>query len=425
MFILTIALPAERGRCGSLSLAREGGEVLLSDIAVAGRASAALAQAHGNAARDPVLPYGDTPTGTYRWGEAYASGDGTALPARHYGPHGVLLLTPVSGQGLLARGAGRQILLIHGGPLGPRGRLRSTAGALRLANEDMQALVALLGPAPHFTGLCYEADGDGGAPVHDDPHCALAEPVLLAQAAALLPAGPPHALSRRNVLRAGGAALVLPVSFAAAPSPAMAQTAYNGASSTTPDNGQTAPDSGQTVVQLNPAATDVGGPAAVEGATPAHSALDQLVNATNGSETTGQAFDNGQGQSDATINSPMPNPDTPDATAVPNDQSLPPDVVNDPDVQSAAQDYNENAEAAIVAAAAFATAQQNWNALKAQPNPPAAQLTQAYAALNKAQAQKTFTEYKAKTSKETLQKKVRFILDKSGAPLQPNVTVSK
>jgi multidrug resistance efflux pump len=110
---------------------------------------------------------------------------------------------------------------------------------------------------------------------------------------------------------------------------------------------------------------------------------------------------------------------------VPDDQSLPPDVVNDPDVQSAAQDYNEDAAAATVAAAAFATAQHNWDVLKAQPNPPAAQLTQAYATLNKAQAQKTFTEYKAQTSKETLQKKVRFILDKSGAPPQPNTTPSK
>src|SRR6516165_7515596 len=150
MFILTIALPTARGHCGRLSLAKEGGEVLLSGIHVAGRTSAALAKIQGNATRDPVLPYGDTPTGTYRWGGTYASGDGTNLPARHYGPHGVLLLTPVSGQALLAQGAGRQVLLIHGGPPGQQGRLRSTAGALRLANEDMQALLELLGPAPRL-----------------------------------------------------------------------------------------------------------------------------------------------------------------------------------------------------------------------------------------------------------------------------------
>ena len=412
MFILTIALPVARSHCGSLTLAQEGGNILLSAVAVAGRASAALAKARGNGVRDPVLPYGDAPTGTYRWGGIYASGDGTALPARHYGPHGIIMLTPVSGQGLLAQGAGRQVLLIHGGPLGPQGRLRSTAGALRLANEDMQILLEQLGPAPQLNALCYADDGEGGAPVHDDAHCALAEPVTLAQTAALSASVPSHTLSRRHILRAGGVALVLPVSFAAAPRMAVAQTAYNGESSTTPDGSQTA-------VQLNPAAAaaDVGGPAAVEGATPAHSALDQLINATNGSETTGQAFDNGQGQSDTTINTPPPTPDTPDATAVPDDQPLPPDVVNDPDVQSAAQSYNEAAVAAVAATAGYTAAQQNWNTLKSQPNPPGAQLTKAYAALNKAQAQKTFTEYKANTAKETLQKKVRFVLDKSGAAL--------
>jgi hypothetical protein len=412
MFILTIALPAERSRCGSLSLAKEGGEVLLSAVAVAARASTTLAKAHGNAARDPILPYGDTPTGTYRWGGVYASGDGTALPARHYGPHGVLMLIPVSGQGLLAQSAGRQSLLIHGGPLGPQGRLRSTAGALRVANEDLQALLALLGPAPQLNALCYADDGDGGAPVHHDPHCALAEPVALVQPASLPGSVPPHAISRRRVLRAGGAALVVPVSFAASPRMAMAQTAYNGESSTTPDNNQTA-------VQLNPAAAtaDVGGPAAVEGATPAHSALDQLINATNGSESTGQAFDNGQGPDDTTVDTTQQTPATPDATAVPDDQPLPPEVVDDPDVQSAAQNYNEAAVAAVAAAAAYTVAEQNFNTLKSQPNPPAAQLTQAYAALNKAQSQKTYTQYKANTSKEELQKKVRFVLDKSGAPL--------
>jgi hypothetical protein len=412
MFILTIVLPTERGSCGSLSLAKEDGEILLSAIAVAGRASSALAKARGNAARDPILPYGDTPTGTYRWGGVYASGDGTALPARHYGPHGIVMLTPVSGQGLLAQSAGRQSLLIHGGPLGPQGRLRSTAGALRLANEDMQALLALLGTAPQLNALCYADDGKGGAPVHDDPHCTFAEPVALVQLASLPSSVPPHAISRRHVLRAGGAALVVPVSFAAAPRMAMAQTAYNGESSTTPGNDQMA-------VQLNPAAAaaDVGGPAAVEGATPAHSALDQLINATNGSESTGQAFDNGQGPSDTTVNATMQTPSTPDASAVPDDQPLPQQVVDDPDVQSAAHDYNEAAVAAVAAAAAYTVAEQNFSALKSQPNPPAAQLTQAYAALNKAQAQKTYTQYKANSSKEDLQKKVRFVLDKSGAPL--------
>ena len=412
MFVLTIALPAERGSCGRLSLAKEGGEVLLSAIVVAGRASSALAKARGNAARDPILPYGDAPTGTYRCGGVYASGDGTALAARHYGPHGVLMLTPVSGQGLLAQSAGRQSLLIHGGPLGPQGRLRSTAGALRLANEDMQVLLTLLGPAPQLNALCYADDGNGGAPVYDDPHCALAEPVALVQPASMPGLVPHHAISRRHVLRAGGAALVVPVSFAAAPRMAMAQTAYNGESSTSPDNDQT-------TVQLNPAAAtaDVGGPAAVEGATPAHSALDQLINATNGSESTGQAFDNGQGPDDTTVNTTPQTPSTPDASTVPDDQPLPQQVVDDPDVQSAAQNYNEATVAAVAAAAAYTVAEQNFSALKSQPNAPAAQLTQAYAALNKAQAQKTYTQYQANASKEELQKKVRFVLDKSGAPL--------
>jgi hypothetical protein len=287
----------------------------------------------------------------------------------------------------------------------------------------MRSLLALLGPAPRLTALCHLDDGKGGALVYDDPLCALREPVALAPRAAPSAAASPHIISRRHMLRAGGAALVLPVSFAAAPRAAMAQTAYNGESGNTTEQGQAA-------VQLNPAAAnaDVGGPAAVEGATPAHSALDQLINAANGGETTGQAFDNGQGQSDATVNTQPPTAATPDAAPAEDNQPLPPDVVDDPDVQSAAQSYNEDAAVAAAAAAAFAIAQQRFNTIKSQPNVPAAQLTQAYAALNKAQSQKAFTAYKADTAKETLQKKVRFVLDKSGAAPprpQPKPTTSQ
>ena len=225
MLSLTIGLPKSRSRCGTLTLAREDNEILIDGAPVAGLASSGLAARHMNENRDPVLPYGNVPTGTYRLSGIYASGDGTRLPARQYGPHGVIALTPVSGQGLLAAGAGRGTLLIHGGPAGPNETLRSTAGALRLANADMQALRSLIGSGLELSCLCFIDDDLPGAPVYDDPGCRLTEridPAVLEAAPILSHIHRPE-MSRRNVMRAAGVVFIVPISFVAAiPEPAAA-----------------------------------------------------------------------------------------------------------------------------------------------------------------------------------------------------------
>jgi hypothetical protein len=218
MFSMTINLPTSRSRCGSLTLAREDGQVLLDSRPAAGLASSALAAKNGNEARDPVLPYGHAPTGTFRLAGVYASGEGTRLPARYYGPHGIIALKSVTGQALLASGAGRGDLLIHGGPAGPNDSLRSTAGSVRLSNADMLSLISLIGSAKDLSCLCYIDDEAAGANVYDDFGCRLPDtidPSILVSPHEVRPRAP-QPVSRRNLIRAAGAAFVVPISFVAA-----------------------------------------------------------------------------------------------------------------------------------------------------------------------------------------------------------------
>jgi hypothetical protein len=218
MLVLTIGLPPQRNRCGTLTLAREEGEVLIDAVPVAGLASSALATRHGNAARSPELPYGNAPNGTFKLAGIYASGDRTRLPARHFGPHGIIALQAVSGQALIAKSAGRGPLLIHGGPPGPHESLRSTAGALRLANADMLALRALLKEDSELSCLCFTDDENASALAYDDPHCSLSErldPNLLLPAPPVTQMAAPT-ISRRGAIRNAGAAFIVPLTFMAA-----------------------------------------------------------------------------------------------------------------------------------------------------------------------------------------------------------------
>jgi hypothetical protein len=128
---------------------------------------------------------------------------------------------------LLAAGAGRGELLIHGGPLGPNDTLRSTAGALRLANADMLALRSLIGSGSELSCLCFIDDELPGAPVYDDPGCRLPEQIdrSILEAAPILSHVQRLAVSRRYVMRAAGVAFIVPISFAVAtPEPAAAQS---------------------------------------------------------------------------------------------------------------------------------------------------------------------------------------------------------
>ena len=60
---LVIKLPRDRDRCGTLTLNDARGRRVCGPFAVAGRSSDFLAAANGNPGRNPLLRFGDTPTG--------------------------------------------------------------------------------------------------------------------------------------------------------------------------------------------------------------------------------------------------------------------------------------------------------------------------------------------------------------------------
>lgn len=132
---ITIRFPADRTQLGVLTV--EGSQFT---CVCYGKSDNAAAQKRGNPTRNPLLPFGDTPLGTYRAtvGKAYA------WQARSYGPHPVIRLEPTGGDALKAAANKRSGLLIHGGDRNASGKLRPTHGCVRLGNEDQKMLLGLL-----------------------------------------------------------------------------------------------------------------------------------------------------------------------------------------------------------------------------------------------------------------------------------------
>ena len=128
---LIVRLPEDRSQTGSLTLESEDGVVLAGPFEVCGRADDLTAARHGNAGRDPMLPYGDTPLGVYRVAHIVASGEGTDFPADDFGPHGLVVLEPAAALAALADANGRFQLLIQGGSAAQGRGLRTTNGSLR------------------------------------------------------------------------------------------------------------------------------------------------------------------------------------------------------------------------------------------------------------------------------------------------------
>jgi hypothetical protein len=141
---LIIRLPGDRDYTGVLYLLGDEGNVVAGPFAVAGRAVDAVAATHGNKSRSPLVPYGDTPCGTYELTRLISLSGATAAQKREWGRAGVAVLEPKSGDAALADAAGRFAICIHGGEPSPDGRLRATNGSLRLTNEDQQDLMKAL-----------------------------------------------------------------------------------------------------------------------------------------------------------------------------------------------------------------------------------------------------------------------------------------
>lgn len=145
--VLRVEFSDDRDQTGQLVLDTAAGRRLAGPFPAFGRADNSTAAAHGNSGRNPTLPYGDTPAGTYAIPRAVATGQGTAYNPRTYGPNGALVLRPTEGQALTAAANGRVGLLIHGGAPGSGGRLRATHGCVRLSDADQARLMAAIAAA--------------------------------------------------------------------------------------------------------------------------------------------------------------------------------------------------------------------------------------------------------------------------------------
>lgn len=140
MLTLTVRLPESRD-CEAVAELRSGFKTVSTGVAVAS-ASPVIAAAHGNAACDPLRPWGHPPFGEYR---LLCQVAGTLPEAEEYGGH-LLLFEPESGQALDAESFGRLALLVYGGPTDRQGRLRRTQGGVRLADRMLREIVERLDP---------------------------------------------------------------------------------------------------------------------------------------------------------------------------------------------------------------------------------------------------------------------------------------
>jgi len=242
---LIVKLPRDRNFCGEIRLIDAAGAVLAGPFAIAGRAADAPARAAGNAARSPLQRFGDTPTGRYKIRDVLPSGAGTAFRSADYGGSGIIVLDPRDGDAALAEANGRFHIFIQGGAMAD-GMLCATNGALRMRNEDLAVICALLGAPDGTECWCVEDAAMAGAAVMADNDYEEGDPPPLIKRPSAR-----QDLSRRRML--AGAALassplpvLLPGIFvAAAPvAPALAQTAYDNDNSGNDGQGSGA-DSGQ------------------------------------------------------------------------------------------------------------------------------------------------------------------------------------
>ncbi len=223
---LVVEVGADRNRCGRLSLIDARGRMVCGPFAVAARSSDALAAANGNPRRDPLLRFGDTPTGGYAIRQLAKSGKGTKLPAAQFGPHGIIVIEAISGDAACAEATGRFHFLISGGDLSASGQLRSTAGSLRLSNKDQRKLFAALQKKQNVHCEVVRCDRlpDMGI-VFDDPACADDDPPRLPRKDAAS-----HTRASREALRGTAASVMVfgfTVSFVVAQGAAPARASIN------------------------------------------------------------------------------------------------------------------------------------------------------------------------------------------------------
>lgn len=137
--VLKVLLPRNRDREGAVTVEVNGQPVRTFKVLGRGSAGGGDTQFKHN---------GNTPTGLYD-GSTWI--DTSKRNQSAYGPNGAVVLKPLAGNGTTAYSKfHRNGLLIHGGHLDSRrdtpwyGSLSPTNGCLRLRNEDVKSLAALL-----------------------------------------------------------------------------------------------------------------------------------------------------------------------------------------------------------------------------------------------------------------------------------------
>jgi hypothetical protein len=208
-------LPANRDICGTLSIEGPGGRRLAGPFFVGGRADDRLAIDGGNPERNPLLPFGDTPTGAYRVADIVPTGRGTAYPVEEFGAAGMVVLEATGGDAVLADANGRFRLFIHGGAtLG--GLLKPTEGSLRLANGDQRQLIRMLRQSAGEPLSCVVSET--ARPPRNAPR--IASPVRSRATEVMEPEPSQSQTSRRSWLRTvllSGVSFSVPGAIALAP----------------------------------------------------------------------------------------------------------------------------------------------------------------------------------------------------------------
>jgi hypothetical protein len=149
---VVVEVPSDRTKIGTIRLLADNGILIVGPFSVFAKADNRTASRNGNPSRNPLFPFGDTPTGRYRVPGLEATGPNTSRNAHSYGPHGAIRLDPTEGDAAVAKGLGREYLLIHGGDPNTAGLLRPTNGCIRLSNDDMRTLVAAIVAESQLSG---------------------------------------------------------------------------------------------------------------------------------------------------------------------------------------------------------------------------------------------------------------------------------
>lgn len=138
---LEIKLPVRREFCGCLTLYASNGDIQVGPVPVSAKAGDRLSTQNYNPSRTPLLPYGDTPVGTYRFSRLLSMREADGVDVERYGRFGVAVFDPAAGDAALAEAAGRFELWIHGGSERVDQHLASTAGSLRLHDDDQRQIM--------------------------------------------------------------------------------------------------------------------------------------------------------------------------------------------------------------------------------------------------------------------------------------------